>query len=91
MILKYKANMANYFKLSRTDRYTAEHPEAPEYLLPGQRIGYKLANCQNTNLSLITEIWVEYKSRLEHQIETFEKQIAEWILKPTPREQTNNI
>ena len=91
MVLKYKANMNDYFKLSREDRYKAEHPIAPEYLLPGQQIGYSLANCQNTNLSLITEVWHNYKSRLENEIARFEKQIAEWVLKPTPKEKQEDI
>ncbi len=91
MVLKYKENMNDYFKLSREDRYKAEHPKAPEYLLPGQQIGYSLANCKNTNLSLITEVWHNYKSRLENEIARFEKQIAEWVLKPTPREKQQTM
>ena len=87
MIEQYKVNMNNYYKLSREDRNNTDHPIAPEYKLPGQRIGYQLANIRNTNLSLITEVWFEYKSKLENQIKLFEKQIAEWVLKPTPKEQ----
>ncbi len=83
--------MNDYFKLSREDRYKAEHPKAPEYLLPGQQIGYSLANCKNTNLALITEVWHNYKSRLENEIARFEKQIAEWVLKPTPKEKQQTM
>ena len=52
-----------------------------------------LSKVRNINLSLITEVWFEYKSKLENQIKSFEKQIAEWVLKPTPREQReeNNV
>lgn len=87
MVERYKISMLEYYKLSREDRNNTEHPLAPEYKLPGQRIGYQLANIRNTNLSLITEVWFEYKSQIENQIARFEKQIAEWVLKPTPKEQ----
>ena len=87
MMERYKISMLEYYKLSREDRNNTEHPLAPEYKLPGQRIGYQLANIRNTNLSLITEVWFEYKSQIENQIARFEKQIAEWVLKPTPKEQ----
>tara|TARA_R100001460_G_scaffold81211_1_gene122129 strand:+ start:41 stop:1039 length:999 start_codon:yes stop_codon:yes gene_type:complete len=89
----YKINMDNYYKLSRDDRLHTPEPECPEYRLPGQIIGYRVNNIRNINLSLITEVWFEYKSKLENQIKLFEKQIAEWVLKPTPREQReeNNV
>lgn len=91
MVNQYKIAYDAYWALTREERQFKEPPEVPEYLLPGQRVGYTLSKVKNINLSLITEVWVEYKSRLEHQIEKFEKQIAEWTLKPTPREQRDSV
>jgi hypothetical protein len=91
MVNQYKIAYDAYWALTREERQFKEPPEAPEYLLPGQRVGYTLSRIKNINLSLITEVWVEHKSRLEHQIKTFEKQITEWILKPTPREQRDSV
>ena len=91
MVNQYKIAYDAYWALTRQERQFKEPPKTPEYLLPGQIVGYTLSTVKNINLSLITEVWVEYKSRLEHQIEKFEKQIAEWILKPTPREQRDNV
>ena len=91
MVNQYKIAYDAYWALTREERQFKEPPEAPEYLLPGQRVGYILSRIKNINLSLITEVWVEHKSRLEHQIKTFEKQITEWILKPTPREQRDSV
>lgn len=91
MVNQYKIAYDAYWALTRQERQFKEPPEVPEYLLPGQRVGYTLSKVKNINLSLITEVWVEYKSRLEHQIEKFEKQIAEWTLKPTPREQRDSV
>mgnify|MGYP000126644409 CR=1 FL=1 len=91
MMERYKVNMDNYYKLSSHVRYDTKPPESPEYLLPGQQIGYKLSKVRNINLSLITEAWYEYKSLLENKINRFEKQIAGWVLKLTPKEGINNI
>jgi len=90
MVERYKVNMDNYYKLPRDVRYDTKPPKSPEYLLPGQQIGYSLSKVRNINLSLITEVWHDYKSRLENEIARFEKQIAEWVLKPTPKERMNN-
>ena len=91
MVERYKVNMDNYYKLPHNIRYDTKPPEDPEYLLPGQQIGYSLSKVRNINLSLITEVWHEYKSRLENEIARFEKQIAEWVLKPTPKEKQEDI
>ena len=85
-VKQYKINMLEYYKLSRTDRLNTEHPLAPEYKLSGQRIGYRLANIKNLNLSLITEVWFEYKTKLENDIKYFQHQIDNWKLQPTPKE-----
>jgi hypothetical protein len=87
MMERYKVNMDNYYKLPSDVRYKTDKPESPEYLLPGQQIGYSLSKVRNINLSLITEVWHGYKSRLENEIARFEKQITEWVLKPTPKEE----
>lgn len=86
-VAQYKVELDNYYKLPYEDRKITDKPLGPEFKLPGQRIGYCLSGIRNINLSLITEVWFEYKSEIESQIERFEKQIAEWVLKPTPREQ----
>ena len=93
MVEQYEIADNFYWNLSREDRFNKESPEAPEYLLPGQQIGYKLykPKVKNVNLSLITEVWFEYKSRLENEIARFEKQIAEWVLKPTPKERQEDV
>ena len=93
MVEQYKIADNAYWSLPREERRFKEPPNTPEYRLPGQRIGYTLSKVRNINLSLITEVWFEYKSKLENQIKLFEKQIAEWVLKPTPREQReeNNV
>lgn len=93
MVEQYKIADNAYWSLPREERQFKEPPNTPEYKLPGQRIGYTLSKVRNINLSLITEVWFEYKSKLENQIKSFEKQIAEWVLKPTPREQreVNNV
>jgi len=85
-VKQYKIEMLEYYKLSRTDRLNTEHPLAPEYKLSGQRIGYRLANIKNLNLSLITEVWFEYKTKLENDIKYFQHQIDNWKLQPTPKE-----
>ena len=91
MYNQYKIAYDAYWALTREERQFKEPPKTPEYLLPGQIVGYTLSRVGNINLSLITEVWVEYKSALEHKIKTFEKQIAEWVLKPTPRELRDNV
>ena len=91
MVERYKVNMDNYYKLPHNVRYDTKPPEDPEYLLPGQQRGYNLSNIRNVNLSLITEVWHEYKSRLQNEIARFEKQIAEWVLKPTPKERQEDV
>ena len=93
MVKQYEIADNFYWNLSREDRFDKKPPEAPEYLLPGQQIGYRLykPKVKNVNLSLITEVWFEYKSRLENEIARFEKQIAEWVLKPTPKERQEDI
>ena len=93
MVEQYKIANDAYWSLSRQERQFKEPPNIPEYRLPGQRVGYTLSKITNINLSLIIEVWFEYKSKLENQIKLFEKQIAEWVLKPTPREQReeNNV
>ena len=91
MVERYKVNLDDYYKLSFDIRRNTKHPLTPEYLLPGQQVGYTLSKIKNINLSLITEVWVEYKSRLENEIAIFEKKIAEWVLKPTPREQMKEV
>ena len=93
MVERYKIADNAYWSLPREERRFKEPPNTPEYRLSGQRVGYTLSKVRNINLSLITEVWFEYKSKLENQIKLFEKQIAEWVLKPTPREQReeNNV
>ena len=90
MVERYKVDMDNYYKLPSDVRYDTKQPEVPEYLLPGQQRGYSLSKVRNINLSLITEVWHDYKSRLENEIARFEKQINEWVLQPTPKERINN-
>jgi len=93
MVKQYEIADNFYWNLSREDRFDKKPPEVPEYLLPGQQIGYRLykPKVKNVNLSLITEVWFEYKSRLENEIARFEKQIAEWVLKPTPKEKQQTM
>ena len=93
MVKQYEIADNFYWNLSREDRFDKKPPEVPEYLLPGQQIGYRLykPKVKNVNLSLITEVWFEYKSRLENEIARFEKQIAEWVLKPTPKERQEDV
>ena len=86
MVEQYKIANDAYWSLPRQERQFKEPPNIPEYRLPGQRVGYTLSKITNINLSLIIEVWFEYKSKLENQIKLFEKQIAEWVLKPTPKE-----
>ena len=86
MVERYKVNMDNYYKLPSDVRYDTKQPEVPEYLLPGQQIGCRLPNIRDINLSSITKVWDEYRSRLENEIARFEKQINEWVLQPTPKE-----
>jgi hypothetical protein len=90
MVERYKVDMDNYYKLPSDVRYDTEQPEVPEYLLPGQQIGCRLPNIRDINLSSITKVWDEYRSRLENEIARFEKQINEWVLQPTPKERINN-
>ena len=80
--------MDNWYNLTieRLDMTLRHFLIVPEYLLPGQQIGCGLANVRDINLSLITVVWFEYRSRLESEIARFEKQIAEWVLQPTPKE-----
>jgi len=93
MVKQYEIADNIYWNLSRKDRLDKKPPEVPEYLLPGQQMGYRLykPKVKNVNLSLITEVWHEYKSRLENEIARFEKQIAEWVLKPTPKEKQQTM
>ena len=92
MVEQYEIADNFYWNLSREDRFDKKPPEVPEYLLPGQQMGYRLykPKVKNINLSLITEVWNEYRSRLENEIARFEKQINEWVLQPTPKERINN-
>jgi hypothetical protein len=90
MVERYKVNMDNYYKLPSDVRYDTKQPEVPEYLLPGQQMGCRLPNIRDINLSSITKVWDEYRSRLENEIARFEKQINEWVLQPTPKERINN-
>ena len=90
MVERYKVDMDNYYKLPSDVRYDTKQPEVPEYLLPGQQIGCRLPNIRDINLSSITKVWDEYRSRLENEIARFEKQINEWVLQPTPKERINN-
>ena len=83
----YRLEYDAYYKLSYEDRRKTEKPIAPEYILAGQQIGYSLTKIRNINLSLITEVWFEYKSRLIEEINIFETAIKNWTLQPTPREQ----
>lgn len=83
----YRLEYDAYYKLSYEDRRKTEKPIAPEYILAGQQIGYSLTKVRNINLSLITEVWFEYKSRLIEEINIFETAIKNWTLQPTPREQ----
>ena len=76
-----------YLSRSYDEKRRMDKPEEPEFILPGQQIGYTLGKVRNINLSLITEIWFEYKSKFENEIEIFETAIKNWTLKPTPREQ----
>ena len=90
MVERYKVDMDNYYKLPSDVRYDTKQPEVPEYLLPGQQRGCRLPNIRDINLSSITKVWDEYRSRLENEIARFEKQINEWVLQPTPKERINN-
>ena len=90
MVERYKVDMDNYYKLPSDVRYDTKQPEVPEYLLPGQQMGCRLPNIRDINLSSITIVWDEYRSRLENEITRFEKQINEWVLQPTPKERINN-
>ena len=90
MVERYKVDMDNYYKLPSDVRYDTKQPEVPEYLLPGQQMGCRLPNIRDINLSSITKVWDEYRSRLENEIARFEKQINEWVLQPTPKERINN-
>tara|TARA_R110001592_G_scaffold187732_1_gene432583 strand:+ start:7593 stop:8594 length:1002 start_codon:yes stop_codon:yes gene_type:complete len=90
MVERYKVDMDNYYKLPSDVRYDTKQPEVPEYLLPGQQMGCRLPNIRDINLSSITIVWDEYRSRLENEIARFEKQINEWVLQPTPKERINN-
>ena len=83
----YRLEYDAYYKLSYEDRRKTEKPIAPEYILAGQQIGYSLTKIRNINLSLITEVWFQYKSRLIEEINIFETAIKNWTLQPTPREQ----
>lgn len=83
----YRLEYDAYYKLSYEDRRKTEKPIAPEYILAGQQIGYSLTKVRNINLSLITEVWFQYKSRLIEEINIFETAIKNWTLQPTPREQ----
>jgi len=76
-----------YLSRSYDEKRRMDKPEEPEFILPGQQRGYTLGKVRNINLSLITEIWFEYKSKFENEIEIFETAIKNWTLKPTPREQ----
>ena len=91
MVERYKVDMDNYYKLPSDVRYDTKQPEVPEYLLPGQQMGCRLPNIRDINLSSITKVWDEYRSRLENEIARFEKQIAEWVLKPTPKEKQQTM
>jgi len=83
----YRLEYDAYYELSYEDRRKTEKPIAPEYILAGQQIGYSLTKVRNINLSLITEVWFQYKSRLIEEINIFETAIKNWTLQPTPREQ----
>jgi len=86
-VKKYKIDYSAYWNLSGFDRMKQDAPQPPEYILSGQQIGYALTKVRNINLSLITEVWFEYKSRLIEEINIFETAIKNWKLRPTPREQ----
>ena len=86
-VKKYKIDYSAYWNLSGFDRMKQDAPQPPEYILSGQQIGYSLTKVRNINLSLITEVWFEYKSRLIEEINIFETAIKNWTLQPTPREQ----
>ena len=90
-VSKYEKTKENWYNLPREKRMDTPFPDRPQYKLPGQRVGYDLANVKNINLSLITEVWFKYKSEIESQIKRFEKQIAEWVLKPTPKEKQQTM
>ena len=85
-VKKYKIDYSAYWNLSGFDRMKQDAPQSPEYILSGQQIGYSLTKVRNINLSLITEVWFEYKSRLIEEINIFETAIKNWTLQPTPRE-----
>ncbi len=84
---RFKVALDGYYKLSFDQRRDVERPMEPEYILSGQQIGYSLTKVRNINLSLITEVWFQYKSRLIEEINIFETAIKNWTLQPTPREQ----
>ena len=84
---RFKVALDAYYKLSFDKRRDIERPMEPEYILSGQQIGYTLTKVRNINLSLITEVWFQYKSRLIEEINIFETAIKNWTLQPTPREQ----
>jgi hypothetical protein len=84
---RFKVALDGYYKLSFDQRKDTERPMEPEYILSGQQIGYALTKVRNINLSLITEVWFQYKSRLIEEINIFETAIKNWTLQPTPREQ----
>jgi hypothetical protein len=84
---RFKVALDGYYKLSFDQKRDTERPMEPEYILSGQQIGYSLTKVRNINLSLITEVWFEYKSRLIEEINIFKTAIKNWTLQPTPREQ----
>lgn len=85
----YKTELDNYYNLSYEQRQKQDKPMAPEYKLPGQQIGYCVSKITNLNLSLITEVWFEYKRKLQTTIDHFQNQIDNWERKDTPREKLN--
>jgi hypothetical protein len=85
-VKQYKIELDNYYNLSYSDRQKQQRPFAPEFKLPGQMIGYSLSKISNINLSLITEVWFEYKTKLENDISHFQHQVENWKLQPTPKE-----
>lgn len=89
-VKQFKIELDNYYNLSYEVRQKQQRPFAPEYKLPGQMIGYSLSKISNINLSLITEIWFEYKTKLQNDISHFQNQIDNWKLQSTPKERINN-
>ena len=59
----------------------------PAIAFSGQRVATPITlNAEEVTLEYLTNLGVDYKTRLENEIATFETAIKNWKLQPTPRE-----